>query len=148
MVPLALGADTNGSIRGPSSVCGLFGLKPPDGRLPRAGSFPFVSSLDHLGPLARSVADLAASYDAMQGYDPADPACVNRPVVTVADQIDAGITGLRIAVAGGYFQTGAMPEALAALHTVAAALGAKQTIEIPKAEIARSAAYVITTTEG
>ena len=105
LVPLALGSDTNGSIRVPSSFCGLFGLKPTYGRLTRAGSFPFVGSLDHLGPLARSVADLAAAYDAMQGYDPADPACVDRPVVTVADRIDDGLAGLRIAVAGGYFQS-------------------------------------------
>src|SRR6185312_16164658 len=55
LVPLSLGSDTNGSIRVPASLCGLFGLKPTFGRLPRTGSFPFVSSLDHLGPLARSV---------------------------------------------------------------------------------------------
>ena len=61
LVPLALGSDTNGSIRVPASFCGLFGLKPTYGRLTRAGSFPFVASLDHLGPLARSVADLAVS---------------------------------------------------------------------------------------
>src|SRR5580700_10263378 len=79
LVPLALGSDTNGSIRVPSSFCGIFGLKPTYGRLTRAGSFPFVSSLDHLGPLARTTVDLAVSYDAMQGYDAADPACVDRP---------------------------------------------------------------------
>src|SRR6202035_1612020 len=79
LVPLALGSDTNGSIRVPASFCGAFGLKPTYGRLSRAGSFPFVSSLDHLGPLARSVADLASAYDAMQGYDPTDPVCVERP---------------------------------------------------------------------
>jgi len=66
LVPLALGSDTNGSIRVPASFCGLFSLKPTFGRLSRAGSFPFVASLDHLGPMARSVADLALSYDAMQ----------------------------------------------------------------------------------
>ncbi|MFO1026348.1 MAG: AtzE family amidohydrolase [Acetobacteraceae bacterium] len=148
LVPLALGSDTNGSIRVPASFCGLFGLKPTYGRLTRAGSFPFVGSLDHLGPLARSVADLAVAYDAMQGYDPADPVCVDRPVEPVVGGIDAGVEGLRIAVAGGYFQSGAMPEALAAVETVAKALGANQTIEIPQASTARSAAYVITTSEG
>ncbi|MFZ0765497.1 MAG: amidase family protein, partial [Bradyrhizobium sp.] len=67
LVPLALGSDTNGSIRVPSSFCGIFGLKPTYGRLSRARSFPFVASLDHLGPFARSVSDLALAYDAMQG---------------------------------------------------------------------------------
>src|SRR6478735_9382843 len=75
LVPLALGSDTNGSIRVPSSFCGLFGLKPTYGRLSRARSFPFVASLDHLGPLARSARDLALAYDAMQGHDPEDPVC-------------------------------------------------------------------------
>ena len=78
-VPLALGSDTNGSIRVPSSLCGLFGLKPTYGRLSRAGSFPFVDAFDHLGPLARSVEDLALSFDAMQGWDPDDPVCTDRP---------------------------------------------------------------------
>jgi len=148
LVPLALGSDTNGSIRVPASFCGLFGLKPTYGRLPRAGSFPFVSSLDHLGPLARSVADLAAAYDAMQGHDSADPGCVDRPVEPVSAMLDQGISGLRIASASGYFRTGASPEALAALDGVAAALGATDTITVPEAQRARSAAYVITTTEG
>jgi aspartyl-tRNA(Asn)/glutamyl-tRNA(Gln) amidotransferase subunit A len=84
----------------------------------------------------------------MQGYDPADPACVDRPIEPVAGGIDAGIGGLRIAVAGGYFRTGAMPEALAALETVAKALDVSRSIELPQAQVARSAAYVITTTEG
>ena len=70
LVPFALGSDTNGSIRVPSSFCGLFGLKPTYGRLSRARTFPFVASLDHLGPLARTTRDLALAYDAMQGHDP------------------------------------------------------------------------------
>ena len=77
-VPLALGSDTNGSIRVPASLCGLFGLKPTYGRLSRAGSFPFVDAFDHLGPLARSAEDLALSFDAMQGWDPDDPVCTDR----------------------------------------------------------------------
>ena len=79
MVPLTLGSDTNGSIRVPAAFCGCFGLKPTYGRLSRAGSFPFVGSLDHLGPMARSVADLALAYDAMQGPDPDDPVATTRP---------------------------------------------------------------------
>ena len=148
LVPLALGSDTNGSIRVPSSFCGLFGLKPTYGRLPRSGSFPFVSSLDHLGPLARSVRDLALAYDAMQGHDEADPACADRPAEPVADMLDTGIGGLRIVSAGGYFRAGARPEALTALDAVAASLGVTETITIPQAQRARSAAYIITTTEG
>src|SRR6202041_2584081 len=69
LVPIALGSDTNGSIRVPSSFCGLFGLKPTYGRLSRVGTFPFVASLDHVGPLARSTGDLALSYDSMLGRD-------------------------------------------------------------------------------
>jgi len=147
MVPLALGSDTNGSIRVPSSLCGIFGLKPTYGRLTRAGSFPFVASLDHLGPFARSVRDLALSYDAMQGFDTGDAACVDRPLESTTPFLEQGLDGLKLAVAGGYFRKGASPEALSALDTVAKALKAR-TVEIPEANRARSAAYVITTTEG
>src|SRR4051794_29522651 len=80
LVPLALGSDTNGSIRVPSSFCGIFGLKPTYGRLSRARSFPFVASFDHLGPFARNAKDLALAYDVMQGPDADDAACADRPV--------------------------------------------------------------------
>src|SRR6476646_8778010 len=83
LVPLALGSDTNGSIRVPASFCGTFGLKPTYGRLSRARSFPFVSSLDHLGPLARNARDLALSYDTMQGFDQDDPVSIDWPVEPV-----------------------------------------------------------------
>jgi aspartyl-tRNA(Asn)/glutamyl-tRNA(Gln) amidotransferase subunit A len=148
LVPLSLGSDTNGSIRVPSSLCGLFGLKPTYGRLPRNRTFPFVDSLDHLGPLARSVRDLALAYDAMQGHDADDAACAERPAEPATPTLDGGIAGLRIAVAGGYFRQGAFPEALTALDTVAKALGAKREVELPHAARARAAAYVITATEG
>jgi len=84
LVPIALGSDTNGSIRVPASFCGVFGLKPTYGRLSRARSFPFVASLDHLGPLARSVEDLAAAYGAMQGGDIDGGASTTRAVEPVA----------------------------------------------------------------
>lgn len=147
LVPLALGSDTNGSIRVPASLCGLFGLKPTFGRLPRTGSFPFVSSLDHLGPLARSVGDLALSYDAMQGPDAEDPMCAGRPAVPVLPGLEQGIAGLRIARAGGYFRTNLMPDAAAAVEKVASALGVAREVELPEAARARAAAFLITTTE-
>ena len=104
LVPIALGSDTNGSIRVPASFCGVFGLKPTYGRLSRAGSFPFVSSLDHLGPLARCVADLALAYDAMQGADPPIRSAPIAPAEPATPTLNDGIAGLRIACAGGYFR--------------------------------------------
>jgi aspartyl-tRNA(Asn)/glutamyl-tRNA(Gln) amidotransferase subunit A len=148
LVPIALGSDTNGSIRVPSSFCGIFGLKPTYGRLSRARSFPFVASLDHLGPFARSVADLALSYDAMQGPDADDAACTTRPVEPVTPHLARDIGGLRVALAGGHFQNNVCPEAVEAVARVAKALSVTHTIEIPEAMRARAAAYVITTTEG
>jgi aspartyl-tRNA(Asn)/glutamyl-tRNA(Gln) amidotransferase subunit A len=148
LVPLALGSDTNGSIRVPSSFCGIFGLKPTYGRLSRARSFPFVPSLDHLGPFARSVDDLALAYDAMQGPDGDDAACTTRPAEAVSALLAQDIGGLRIAIAGGYFQNNVFPEAKEAIARVAKALGTTRLIEIPEAARARAAAYVITTAEG
>lgn len=148
LVPVALGSDTNGSIRVPSSFCGVFGLKPTYGRLSRAGSFPFVSSLDHLGPLSRSTRDLALAYDAMQGPDRRDPVCSSRPAEPVSLVLEQGASRLRIARAGGYFRSGASPEALRALDAVADSLCALREIDIPEAARARAAAYVITASEG
>lgn len=148
LVPLALGSDTNGSIRVPSALCGVFGLKPTYGRLSRAGSFPFVPSLDHLGPLARNTADLARAYDAMQGGDPEDPVATLREPDYAAPNLDSGCQGLRIAVAAGYFARQADADALAAVAVVARALDAQRRIEIPEAARARAAAYVITAAEG
>lgn len=145
--PLSLGSDTNGSIRVPSSLCGVFGLKPTYGRLPRTRSFPFCDSLDHLGPFARDVTDLALAYDLMQGPDPHDPACAQRPVEPVLPSLQDGIGGLRIAVAGGHFATDGMPEATAAVARVAQALGATQRVALEGAAIARAAAFLITNSE-
>jgi aspartyl-tRNA(Asn)/glutamyl-tRNA(Gln) amidotransferase subunit A len=107
-----------------------------------------VASLDHLGPLARSVRDLALSYDAMQGHDPEDPVCVDRPAEVTLPSLERGIDGLRIALAGGYFRRGASPAALDAVARIAKALAATREVTIPEAARARAAAFVISTSEG
>jgi amidase/aspartyl-tRNA(Asn)/glutamyl-tRNA(Gln) amidotransferase subunit A len=149
-VPLTLGSDTNGSIRVPASLCGVFGLKPTFGRLPRTGSYPFVSSLDHVGPFARSVRDLALAYDAMQGpeaFAPRDPGCAQRAAEPVAPVLPRGLQGLRIGVLGGWFRERAQAEALTAVDVVAQALGAGRTVELPMVEAGRAAAFLITNAE-
>jgi 1-carboxybiuret hydrolase len=148
LVPLALGSDTNGSIRVPSAFCGCFGLKPTYGRLSRAGSFPFVSSLDHLGPFARSVADLASAYDAMQGPDADDPVATTRVSEPALPDLERGVANLRLAVAGGHFAQHGDADCFAAVAKAAHALGVTRTIELPEAGRARAAAYVITAAEG
>jgi AtzE family amidohydrolase len=148
LVPLALGSDTNGSIRVPASLCGIFGLKPTFGRLPRTGTFPFVASLDHLGPFARSVGDLAAAYDALQGRDAHDPACAPRPPAPATPALDRGLEGVRIARLGGYFERYAGDAARAAVDAVCAALDVRTTLEWPEVARARAAAFVITASEG
>ena len=147
LVPLTLGSDTNGSIRVPASLCGVFGLKPTFGRLPRSGSFPFVGSLDHLGPFAADSASLAAVYDALQGPDADDPACAQRAAEPALAALGAD-RPLRVAVLGGYFDHWAGPEARRAVRLAAQALAAADTVELAGAEQARAAAFIITSAEG
>jgi 1-carboxybiuret hydrolase len=148
MVAFALGSDTNGSVRVPASLCGLFGLKPTYGRLSRSSVFPFVASLDHVGVLARAAADLALAYDAMQGRDAADPAQAPREVEPVTSLLTQGAAGLRVAVAGDYFRRGGRADCFAAVDAVASALGATREIVLPSAAAARAAAFVISAAEG
>ena len=124
LVPIALGSDTNGSIRVPSSFCGIFGLKPTYGRLSRARSFAFVASFDHLGPFARNVGDLALAYDAMQGPDADDAACRTRAVEPVTPRLR------RASAACGSRSPAAISRRASFLkpqggHAVAKALGAR-----------------------
>ncbi len=147
LTPVSLGTDTNGSIRVPASFCGIFGLKPTYGRLSRAGVFLFAASLDHIGPFARSVGDLAALYDVLQGPDPSDPVCTPRPVERATASLDEGVGDLRLAVAGGYFTKGGEPEAAAAVGQIAKALGVSKQVELPESARARAGAFVMTTTE-
>lgn len=149
LVPLTLGSDTNGSIRVPAALCGVFGFKPTYGRLSRAGVALFSSSLDHIGPFARSVRDIATAFDVLQGEDERDPVCTKRPPVQTLDAMSRqSIENLRIAIAGDYFEKGASPEALEAVQKVADALSVTQYVTIPEAHRARAAAFVITACEG
>jgi len=148
MAPLTLGSDTNGSVRVPATLCGVFGLKPTYGRLSRAGLRLFSASLDHAGAFCRSAEDLALAYDALQGPDPDDPACATRRVEPVLPTLGRGLDALRIAVADGYFTSQGEPEVFAAVERAAAALGATRRIELPAAGVARCAAMIITSIEG
>ena len=149
LVPIALGSDTNGSIRVPSSFCGIFGLKPTYGRLSRARSFPFVASLDHLGPFARSVGDLALAYDAMQGPDADDAACTTRPVEPVTPLLGAGHRRAADRDRRRLFPEERLSRGASRPSRASRRRSTRRTtIEIPEAARARAAAYVITTTEG
>lgn len=148
LVPLTLGSDTNGSIRVPASFCGIFGLKPTFGRLPRTGAALLSASLDHLGPLATTTADLAAAYDVLQGPDPRDPACAPRPAEPIQSSLADGIDGLRVGRLTGYFDRFATAGARKAAVRVAEALGSAGDVELPEVEAARAAAFVITAAEG
>ena len=148
LVPVSLGSDTNGSIRVPAALCGVYGLKPTYGRLSRAGAFLFSSSLDHIGHFAHSVRDIATIFDLLQGEDSRDPICTHKPSQLCLPELNQGIEGIKIAVADGYFTEGAEPEAIAAVEAVAKKLGVTARVTIPEADRARAAAYIITATEG
>jgi AtzE family amidohydrolase len=147
LVPLSLGSDTNGSIRVPAALCGVCGLKPTFGRLSRRGSTPFVHSLDHVGPFARTVKDLALIYDALQGHDPDDPVSADRPIEAVSLQLDGKLPSLRVGLLGGFFKDNASLDAIAATELVASRLQARWA-ELPGAKAARAAAFCLTGAEG
>ena len=117
LVPLALGTDTNGSIRNPGSRCGIVGLKPTYGRVSRRGVFPLSPSLDHVGPMTRTVRDNALALAVLAGHDARDPGSRDTPVPDLLAKLDAGVEGLRI----GYVRhlhaedPGADPEQIHAL---------------------------------
>lgn len=137
IVPLSLGSDTNGSIRVPASLCGIYGIKPTYGRLSRAGVFPFSFSLDHVGPMAATLDDLelayAALHDAPRDRQPVPPRRGSR---------------LRVAVLGGYFDEWSSAPARATVNHAARILGASEIVTLPDAAQARAAAFIITAAEG
>lgn len=148
LVNFSLGTDTNGSIRVPASLCGIFGLKPTFGRLSRSGSHPFVASLDHIGPFARSTEDLAIVYDALQGRDPQDSFQAEKAIHPAHRVLEHGLDNLRFGVLGGYFHTWCSEDARAAVAVAAKALNAQDEVLFPEAELARTSAFIITASEG
>lgn len=147
-VPVTLGSDTNGSIRVPSSLCGVWGLKPTFGRLSRRGSYPFVHSVDHLGPFADSVERLAATYDALQSPDALDAGCHAMQIEPVMPSLAHGVGGLRIGLLGGYFHDNATAPAREVARAAARALDVIEIVEWPDPAMARAAAFITSASEG
>ena len=139
----SIGSDTGGSIRIPASLCGIVGLKPTYGRVSLSGAVPLAWSLDHAGPMARTVRDAALLLQVIAGYDPGDPVSVDVPVDDYLADIEAGVRGLRIGVVTGRFMTRlgalerAVPEVAAAVRA-AADLLAREGARIEDAELPRS----------
>jgi aspartyl-tRNA(Asn)/glutamyl-tRNA(Gln) amidotransferase subunit A len=124
--PLALGTDTGGSVRNPASACGIVGLKPTYGRVSRRGVFPLSFTLDHVGPLTRTVTDAALLLQAIEGHDAADPGSASFPADNALAAIERGIAGLRIGFVRHFHETDlpADPQVTAALEAVAETLKA------------------------
>jgi len=121
----ALGTDTGGSIRCPAALCGVVGLKPTYGRVSRAGVLPLAWSLDHVGPMARTVSDAALLLEAIAGHDPADLTSARRPTPPYSRLIEGGVRGLRLGVPGELFWTPLHPEVESAVRTAITALEAQ-----------------------
>jgi len=147
----AIGTDTGGSIRFPAAANGVVGLKPTYGRVSRAGVFPLAASLDHVGPLTRSVADAAAMLSAIAGYDPRDPTSSRLPVPDYVRALDQGITGVRLGVDERYLTVGVQPEvsqAVLAAVEVFKAQGAEiVAVTVPEHDATERAWYTITAAE-
>jgi aspartyl-tRNA(Asn)/glutamyl-tRNA(Gln) amidotransferase subunit A len=124
MLPAALGTDTGGSVRNPASMCAIVGMKATYGRVSRAGVFPLAYSLDHVGPMTRSVADNAALLQVLSGYDPADPASADVPVPDFSAEIGLGLEGLKIGHVRHFYagDDQAHPEMIAAVDKAAETL--------------------------
>ena len=137
MVRMAMGSDTGGSIRGPAAWCGTVGIKPTYGRVSRRGVFPLSWTLDHFGPLTRSVEDSAITLQVLAGHDPQDPASADVPVPDYRADLEKGVAGLRIGIPRAFFATApaTTQEVVAGIDRTAAQLRAAgavvEDIELP-----------------
>ncbi len=127
LFPVALGTDTGGSVRNPASACGIVGLKPTYGLVSRRGVFPLSFTLDHVGPLTRTVADAALMLDAIAGHDPADPGSAATQARGFGRMLDRGVRDLRVGFVRHFHESDlpAHPEVAAALNDVARVLQAE-----------------------
>jgi aspartyl-tRNA(Asn)/glutamyl-tRNA(Gln) amidotransferase subunit A len=151
-VPVALGSDTGGSIRQPSSLCGVVGLKPTYGRVSRYGLVAFASSLDQIGPIARTVEDAATLLGVISGHDPRDSTSVNAPVPDFVTALGGSIDGLRVGLPREFLgEGGTDPEALAAVEEslrIVEGLGAKTLeVSLPHSPYGIATYYLICTAE-
>jgi aspartyl-tRNA(Asn)/glutamyl-tRNA(Gln) amidotransferase subunit A len=129
MVFMAMGSDTGGSIRIPASFCGVVGLKPTYGRVSRFGSMPLAYSLDHMGPLTRSVRDAAAVLNVIAGYDPRDETTSRRPVENYVPDLQPSLKGMRVGMPDKYYLDRLEPDVDSAVRA------AFRTVESHGAEI-------------
>jgi aspartyl-tRNA(Asn)/glutamyl-tRNA(Gln) amidotransferase subunit A len=120
LCPASMGTDTGGSIRVPSALCGVVGLKPTFGRISLHGVLPLSWNLDHAGPIARDVEDVAALLQVVAGYDPRDPYTLDVPVDDYLTSLRQGIKGWRIALADDEYINNAEPQVVQAVHRAAA----------------------------
>jgi aspartyl-tRNA(Asn)/glutamyl-tRNA(Gln) amidotransferase subunit A len=151
MAALALGSDTGGSIRQPAALCGIVGLKPTYGRVSRYGLLAFASSLDQIGPFARSVEDVALALAVIAGSDPADATSAPEPVADYASALGGGRLSLRVGIPRALVDQGVDPDvhraftaALAVLRDAGATL---VDIDLPHADKAIPVYYVVATAE-
>ncbi len=148
---VGIGSDTGASIRAPASWCGIVGLKPTYGRVSRAGGLPLAWSLDHPGPLARTVADCATVLQAIAGPDSRDPATSHEGVPDYSADLDAGVQGIRIGVPREHFFELVEPEVARLVHEAIStleALGARvEEVSLPHAAHAQAAGNVIMSVE-
>jgi aspartyl-tRNA(Asn)/glutamyl-tRNA(Gln) amidotransferase subunit A len=151
MAPVALGTDTGGSIRQPAGLCGVVGLKPTYGRVSRYGLVAYASSLDQIGPLARSVTEAARVLEVIAGHDPADSTSVDRPVPAYSRSVDQPLPGLRIGLVREHFGEGLDPEveqAVRAAVEVYRGLGAEIVeVSLPHQQYCVAVYYIVAPSE-